>query len=154
MISPGYRNANETLDNKTKEERSRNMAAVRNTGTDLELAVRRELWRRGLRYRLNYPLPGRPDIVFPGRRIAIFCDGCFWHGCPEHGQIPVQNRSRWQEKIQANKERDARVTAELREMRWVVLRYWGCEIKGDIGAVVEDVLKHFRDGGPDTMPDP
>lgn len=121
------------------------MAAVRNKNTDLELAVRRALWREGMRYRVNYPLPGKPDIVFPSKRVVVFCDGCFWHGCPEHGEIPVQNREFWLRKINANKERDARVTAMLNSMGWTVLRYWGCEIRDNLDGVVNHIRKYVGD---------
>jgi DNA mismatch endonuclease (patch repair protein) len=138
------------VDNKSQEARSRNMAAVKNKDTDLELTLRRALWHEGMRYRLNYRLPGRPDIVFPGKQVAVFCDGCFWHGCPEHGEIPVQNREFWLRKIHANKERDAQVTAELTSMGWVVLRYWGCEITKNLEDVVQDIRKHVRGEEPAT----
>lgn len=130
------------VDNKSRESRSRNMAAVRNKNTDLEMMVRKALWREGFRYRVNYPLPGKPDIVFPAKRVAVFCDGCFWHGCPEHGEIPDQNRDFWLRKIKANRERDAKVTAELMSMGWTVLRYWGCEIKENLEKVIKDIHEH------------
>ena len=90
---------------------SRRMAKVRQKGTDAEVALRREMYRIGLRYRVDYEVLRRPrrvaDIAFPGRKIAIFVDGCFWHGCPEHATWPKRNAEFWQQKIEANRKRDA-----------------------------------------------
>src|ERR1700737_2935417 len=93
----------------TPPGRSRNMAAIRRRDSRFEKAVRSLLHARGLRFRVDYPLrlaggrPIRPDIVFTRQRIAVFCDGCFWHGCPEHGQRPgVRNAQYWTPKIQGN----------------------------------------------------
>jgi DNA mismatch endonuclease (patch repair protein) len=90
------------------------MRRQRQTGTKPELALRRELHRRGLRYRLSSPIKGvRPDLIFPGIRLAVFVDGCFWHGCPAHGTHPKNNADWWTAKLEANKKRDARQTAAL-----------------------------------------
>ncbi len=132
------------LDNKSKEERSRNMAAVKNKDTDIEIMLRKALWRKGLRYRVSSKLPGRPDIVFPGKKIAVFCDGCFWHGCPKCGEMPEQNREFWVNKITGNMERDKRVNEELTALGWIVLRYWGCEIKHELAEVVSDIKQHVK----------
>lgn len=131
------------MDNRTVEQRSRNMRAVKNKDTDLELILRKELWRTGLRYRVHYKMLGHPDIVFPGLKVVVFCDGCFWHGCPKCKEIPDQNQSFWLAKIQKNKQRDAFVTQELTKQGWLVLRYWGCEIKNDLKKVVEDIKYHI-----------
>lgn len=132
------------VDNHTVEQRSKNMRAVKNKDTDLETALRKELWRAGLRYRVNYKMLGHPDIVFPGLKIAVFCDGCFWHGCPRCNEIPDQNQSFWLAKIKKNKQRDAFVTEELTKQGWLVLRYWGCEIKSDLNKVIEDIKYHIK----------
>lgn len=132
------------LDNKSKEERSKNMAAVKNRDTDIELRLRRALWREGLRYRISSELPGRPDIVFPGKKVAVFCDGCFWHGCPKCGEVPEQNKEFWVKKVERNTERDRQVNEELTGMGWKVLRYWGCEIKHELGEVVQDIKRHVQ----------
>ncbi|WP_003545343.1 very short patch repair endonuclease [Desulfotomaculum nigrificans] len=133
------------MDNKSKEERSRNMAAVKNKNTDLEIRLRKALWNEGLRYRIKNNLPGRPDIVFPGKKVAVFCDGCFWHGCPKCGQIPEQNRDFWLAKIEKNKLNDIKVTQRLEQAGWKVKRYWGCEIKKELNRVVKD-LKETLNG--------
>lgn len=89
-----------------------------------ELALRRELFRRGLRYRTHLPLPGRPDVCFTRARLAVFVDGCFWHRCPQHATIPRSNTQWWQDKLQGNVQRDARQSQALRDLGWTVLRIW------------------------------
>lgn len=132
------------MDDRSLEDRRRTMAAVKRRDTDIELTLRRALWARGLRYRLNLELPGRPDIVFPSDRVVVFCDGCFWHGCPKCSKMPMNNRTYWVKKIASNQERDKSVTLRLQADGWVVLRYWGCEILNDVDGVVEDIQKHLR----------
>lgn len=95
----------------------------KNSGPEMEL--RRELFRRGLRYRVNYgALPGTPDLVFPRAKIAVFVDGCFWHGCPVHGTLPKNNREWWEEKLRRNRERDRFKDEQLKALGWTVLHYW------------------------------
>lgn len=132
------------MDNRTVEQRSKNMRVVKNKNTDLEMALRKRLWHAGLRYRVHYKILGNPDIVFPGPKIAVFCDGCFWHGCPKCNEIPDQNQSFWLEKIRKNKQRDLFVTQELTKQGWLVLRYWGCEIKNDLDKIVEDIKSYIQ----------
>jgi len=104
------------------------MAKVRQKGTSAEIALRRELYRRGLRYRVGFEMLKKPrrvaDIAFPGLRIAIFVDGCFWHGCPEHATWPKQNAEFWLQKIEANRQRDADTNERLCRIGWTVLRFW------------------------------
>ncbi|MFE5879856.1 very short patch repair endonuclease [Streptomyces hydrogenans] len=93
-----------------------------------EMAVRRLLHAAGLRYRVNVPVPGMPrrtiDIAFGGARIAVFLDGCFWHGCPEHATHPKANAEWWREKLAKNMTRDRETTAHLQSQGWTVLRFW------------------------------
>lgn len=109
-------------------ETSRRMAKVRQKGTDAEVALRRELYRSGLRYRVDYEVLRKPrrvaDVAFPGLRIAIFVDGCFWHGCPEHATWPKQNAEFWRQKIDTNRLRDVDTNSRLRSIGWIVLRFW------------------------------
>lgn len=98
-------------------------------GTTPELALRRELHRRGLRYRVDYrpDVPGlrsRPDVVFTKARVAVFVDGCFWHGCPAHATQPRHNADWWREKLSSNEQRDHRINLCLEESGWVVVRVW------------------------------
>src|SRR5689334_20593415 len=93
--------------------------------TKPELALRRELHRRGLRFRVNHPgVPGSPDIVFTRARIAVFVDGCFWHRCPRHGTLPRNNRDWWEEKLARNVARDRAKDAALAELGWAVVHAW------------------------------
>lgn len=93
--------------------------------TKPELVLRRELHRRGLRYRINDPrLPGSPDVAFTRARVAVFVDGCFWHRCPEHGTLPRNNRDWWLAKLDRNVARDRAKDAALIELGWTVLHVW------------------------------
>ena len=109
-------------------ESSRRMAKVRQKGTEAELALRRELHRSGLRYRINFEVLRKPrrvaDIIFPGLKIAVFVDGCFWHGCPQHATWHKQNSEFWRQKIETNRARDADTDARLRALNWTVIRIW------------------------------
>lgn len=109
-------------------EASRRMAKVRQKGTEAEIKLRRELYRSGLRYRVGYAVLQRPrriaDVAFPGLKIAIFVDGCFWHGCPKHATWPKQNAEFWRQKIETNRARDADTNVRLHAMNWRVLRIW------------------------------
>ena len=89
-----------------------------------ELLIRRALHSRGMRFRIQARLPGRPDVVLTRARLAVFVDGCFWHRCPEHGTVPVNNREWWLEKLNGNVERDRRKDVELLAMGWNVLHIW------------------------------
>ena len=106
------------------------MSRVKGRDTKPEVAFRKELWREGLRYRLRYKVFGRPDIVFPGPKVAVFVDGCFWHGCPEHYRPPKTRTEWWKDKIAGNKKRDGEVTARLEAEGWQVLRFWTHDLKG------------------------
>ncbi len=104
------------------------MERQRRRDTAPELALRRELHRRGLRYRVDRsPIKGmraRADLVFGPAKVAVFVDGCYWHSCPEHGSLPANNRAWWREKFAANRERDARIGRCLVEAGWVPVRVW------------------------------
>jgi DNA mismatch endonuclease (patch repair protein) len=90
-----------------------------------ELALRRALHARGVRFRLHRrDLPGTPDVVLSRARIAVFVDGCFWHGCPEHGVLPKNNREWWRKKLAENAERDRRKDAQLEELGWLPMHFW------------------------------
>ncbi len=93
-----------------------------------EKRIRSELFRRGLRYRVDYQVLSRPrrraDIVFPARKVAVFIDGCFWHRCPEHGSIPQANRAWWTSKLQLTVDRDRDTDLRLRQSGWIVIRIW------------------------------
>ena len=115
-----------------QQQRSLWMARIRGKDTGPELVVRRAAHRLGYRFRLHRKdLPGTPDLVFPGRRKAIFVHGCFWHaheGCPA-ATLPKTRRDFWTAKFEANRERDARKEAALGDLGWDVLVLWQCEVK-------------------------
>ncbi len=104
------------------------MQGNRRRDTKPELAVRREVHRMGLRYRVDFkPLPGlnrRADLVFTRARVAVFVDGCFWHGCPEHHSVAKANAQFWAEKVRRNRERDSETDRLLHAAGWIVLRAW------------------------------
>ena len=110
----------------SKRKRSQIMAAIRSHGnkdTELKLAtILRTYHITG--WRRQQPLPGKPDFVFPKQRLAVFVDGCFWHGCPKHGRKPDTNRRYWLPKLLRNKKRDQTVSRQLRAAGWRVLRIW------------------------------
>lgn len=109
--------------------RSRNMSRIRGCSTRPELALRRLLWRAGLRYRLGSELPGRPDLVFRRARVAVFLDGCYWHGCPVHYSAPTTRRAFWQDKLRNSVLRDLRVDDALRRLEWLPLRLWQHDLR-------------------------
>jgi DNA mismatch endonuclease, patch repair protein len=130
-------------DTRTPEQRRRIMQAVKTRDTGPELVVRRILYSLGYRYRLNAKnLPGRPDIVFHGRKKAIFVHGCFWHvhGCIK-GQAPKSRLDYWEPKLRANRERDAAQLRALGELGWSVLTVWQCETRD--GATLTAKLNRF-----------
>ncbi|SDP49717.1 very short patch repair endonuclease [Afipia sp. GAS231] len=130
-------------DTRTKEQRSRIMKSVGTQDTGPELLVRRLLHRAGYRYRLHRKdLPGRPDIVFPSRRKAIFIHGCFWHGhdCGK-GKLPKSRTEYWTAKIKANQDRDAKVVSRLKKDGWQILTLWQCELKS--AEATERILREF-----------
>jgi DNA mismatch endonuclease (patch repair protein) len=126
-----------------EEKRSYTMSRIHGKATSIETLLQKALWHRGVRYRKNYrKVPGNPDIAIVRHRIAIFCDGEFWHGKDwEASKAKLKgNRDYWIKKIERNMERDERCAGELRDMGWRVLRFWGDEIKKDLDRCVETVL--------------
>ena len=121
------------MDTVSPEERSRIMEKVKgwgNKSTELKLIkLFKEHKVKG--WRRNYPLAGSPDFVFLKPRLAIFVDGCFWHGCKDHCRIPESNRNYWVKKIDKNKKRDKSINKELKEKKWNVIRLWEHELKKD-----------------------
>ncbi len=118
----------------------RSMRSNRHTDTQPEIALRSRLHRRGLRFRKDVLLRiegvrVRPDIIFSRARVAVFCDGCFWHRCPEHATDPKTNSAYWMPKLAANVRRDREGDLALRSSGWTVVRVWEHEILGDVDAV-------------------
>ena len=131
-------------DTLTPEQRKKCMSHVRGKDTKPEVKLRKALWAKGLRYRLGYKLPGKPDFVFVAPHVAVFVDGCFWHGCPVHGTIPKTNRDFWVKKIEKNIRRDRLVTEELQAAGWVVVRVWTHELRMDFEAVMDRIKETVR----------
>lgn len=122
----------------------RRMKAARQRDTAPELAVRSELHRRGLRFYVDRApiasLRRRADIVFPRRRVAVYIDGCFWHGCSEHGTWPKANAAWWRAKIEANRTRDRDTDRRLAEAGWTSVRAWEHESASDVADRVARAL--------------
>ena len=129
-------------------DRSALMARVRRTGTGPEVILRSALHRAGYRYRLRggVGLPGTPDIVLRRLGLTIFVDGCFWHGCPQHGSVPKTNTEFWLAKISRNRQRDAAVDDELRSLGWTVFRVWEHETRTDLRDILKRVARFDQSG--------
>lgn len=140
-------------DHLSREQRRKNMQAVRPTGSDIEKRLARALWSRGYRYRKNYrKVIGNPDIAFPRLKIAVFCDSEFWHG--KDWDIKKQdfksNREFWIPKIERNIKRDEEVNKVLKKKGWRVIRFWGKEITKQLEDCVKIVEKEVE--GRKTRP--
>jgi DNA mismatch endonuclease (patch repair protein) len=127
----------------------RHLAGRKKKDTAPEIALRKALHAQGARFRLHRQLAKgcTPDIVMPGRRLAIFVDGCFWHGCPKHGRKSAftgPNADLWDDKMLRNAERDRRSTALARDQGWTVLRVWECEVRADADGVATFALETAR----------
>ncbi|WP_444898362.1 very short patch repair endonuclease [Microbulbifer sp. VAAC004] len=122
------------------KQRAYCMSRIQGKNTKPEVVLRKALWASGLRYRIKNSLPGRPDIIFPRKRIAVFVDGCFWHRCPKHYQAPKTRAKFWEEKIAGNVARDIRNNKNLDERSWMVVRVWEHEIKNDLESVVNRII--------------
>lgn len=122
------------------------MSRQRRRDTSPEILIRKALFARGLRFRVNYPVPGKGrrtiDIAFTKRKTAVFVDGCFWHGCPIHGTKPQANAKWWSAKLNSNQLRDADTSRWLADQGWLVLRFWEHDDPGDVVSVVEKALIH------------
>lgn len=131
----------------TPEKRSAVMRAVKGADTKIEIALRKALFARGFRYRLHAKhLPGKPDLVFPKYRAALFVHGCFWHGhdCARGSRIPKTNRAYWTAKIARNKARDKDNAKRLKALGWRVFVVWECGMK-DVEAAAARLARRIRD---------
>ena len=125
--------------------KSAQMSRVRNRHTAPELAIRRVLHRRGLRYRTDMPVLDigrtRPDIVFTRVQVAVFVDGCFWHRCPDHASFPKANADWWREKLDTNVRRDRAIDEALAEAGWLVIRIWEHEDPTEAADRIESIVR-------------
>lgn len=135
------------MDKHTKAQRRKNMQAVKQKDTKIEILLRKELWHRGLRYQKNSKkVFGKPDIVFIGKKVAVFCDSEFWHGhdWEKRKHDFKSHQEFWIPKIERNISRDKEVTEKLESEGWIVLRFWGNEIKKDViecADIIEKAIK-------------
>lgn len=132
---------------------SQRMSRYPRKDTSPEVELRKALHALGLRFRLQRKVPGRGrrsiDIAFPGSKVAVFVDGCFWHACPTHGIVPKNNRQWWQEKLQGNTERDQDTNRCLIDAGWSVVRVWEhTEVGLAASAIAEELV---RDGQPTVL---
>ena len=125
------------------------LARQRRTGTAPEMALRRAVHRMGLRYAVDAPLPlpgtrRRADLLFVGPKIAVFVDGCYWHGCPTHGSRPKSNADWWADKLASNARRDADTDRRLSDAGWLALRFWEHTDPGAAAVAVHDAVSARR----------
>jgi len=137
------------LDLQATDAVRRRMQRTSRKDNPLERSIRSQLHARGLRYRIHYPIPGMKrttcDFAFPGLKIAVFLDGCFWHGCEVHPPSVKKNTEFWLAKIERNRARDVRATAHLTELGWTVLRFWEHEQTDAIVTRIASVVETRRD---------
>ena len=136
------------MDKHTPEQRRKNMQAIKSKDSQIELLLRKELWRRGLRYRKNVKnIYGKPDIAFIGKKVAVFCDSEFWHGYNwEERKLDFKsNQDFWIPKIERNIQRDKEVTSKLKADGWAVLRFWGNDIKKNLSECADRIEKAIFD---------
>lgn len=128
----------------TTIKRSKIMKSIKGSDTGIEVRLRKALWHKGIRYRKNFKVfDCHPDIVITKYKIAVFCDGNFWHG-KELQKRPIKhNSSYWKEKIRRNVERDLENTIELRDNGWIVLRFWEDDIQNNLPNCIDDVLRYI-----------
>ncbi|GAA1807320.1 very short patch repair endonuclease [Nocardioides hankookensis] len=124
------------------------MRSNRGRDTGPEMAVRRIIYAQGLRYRVDArpiaALNRRADLVFSRARVAVFIDGCFWHGCPDHHTIAKTNSSYWADKVENNRQRDLDTSERLREEGWLVLRFWEHQRAADVAEAIVSAVKERR----------
>ncbi|WP_191292608.1 very short patch repair endonuclease [Kitasatospora herbaricolor] len=128
------------------------MSRQRRKDTEIEVAVRKLLHASGLRYRVGLPVPGMRrrtiDVAFTRAKVAVFLDGCFWHGCPEHATRPKANSGWWAEKLDRNVARDIETSRHLEEAGWVVLRFWEHQPARSVAAEIVAAVSSNRPPAP------
>ena len=133
------------VDTFSHEKRSSIMRAVKAKNTKLEIVFRSALWKRGLRFRKHVKnLPGKPDIVFPSYRVAVFIDSCFWHGCKKHCRIPETRKNYWKSKIERNRQRDKEVNKYYKKSGWKLFRFWEHEIKKGRNKLINKIINNIK----------
>ncbi len=138
------------MDKLTPEQRHKNMQAVKSKDSKIEVLLRQELWKRGLKYRKNVKTVfGHPDIAFIGKKVAVFCDSEFWHGYDwtKRKSDIKSNQEFWISKIERNMARDEEVNEYLTSHGWVVLRFWGKQIQKDAAGCADIIEKEVKRNG-------
>lgn len=135
------------MDNHSPEQRHKNMKAIKSKDTKIEVMLRKELWTRGLRYQKNSKkVFGKPDIVFIGKKVAVFCDSEFWHGYNWDNKKKEfkSHQDFWIPKIERNIARDKEVNDQLKRAGWTVLRFWGNDIKKNLQACADEIERTVK----------
>ncbi len=127
-------------DNLTKAQRSYCMSKIRSKDTKPELILRKSILQKGLKFKIKSDLPGKPDIIFPVKKLVVFVDGCFWHKCPICYKKSKSNKKYWLKKIEGNVRRDAQNKKILKKLGWTVIRIWGHEIKNNSEKAAKKIL--------------
>jgi DNA mismatch endonuclease (patch repair protein) len=125
-----------------KESTSEIMSSIKDRNTKPELILRKALWSSGIKgYRLHWKkAPGRPDIAFPGKKVAVFVNGCFWHRCPHcNPPMPKSHSDFWKNKFEKNVERDKRKIDQLKNIGWETLIIWECRIKNELDTQIDEI---------------
>lgn len=121
------------------------MSKIRGKDTGIEISLRKSLWRAGFRYgKNNSKYFGKPDLILPKYKTAIFIDSCFWHNCPRHGYLPKSNLKYWKPKIERNKKRDKAVNKYYKKNRWRILRIWEHEISKNLDKTVKKAIYFIK----------
>lgn len=130
------------MDDLTSIQRRKTMQAIKSKNTKIEVLLAKSLWHRGIRYRKNVKsILGSPDIAIKKYKIAIFCDGDFWHGKNYNDKEFTTNKTYWDNKIKHNRERDLEVTIKLRDLGWTVIRFWESDIKKNLKECTDSVIR-------------
>ena len=130
----------------TPDQRKFNMSRIKGKNTNPEIIIRKLLYSHGIKgYRIHYDLPGKPDIVFVKKRLAIFIDGCFWHKCPIDFKEPESRKEFWMRKINANVVRDKKVNTALESLGWFVLRFWEHDVTKNPEEIIEEIRDKLQD---------
>ena len=135
------------MDRLSREKRSWNMSRIKSKDTKIEIMARKYLFAKGFRYRKNDKrFPGKPDIVLPKYKTAIFINGCFWHmhcGC-KYGRLPKSNVDYWKEKLEKNVENDSYHIQQIKDMGWNVIIIWECELKKDFEGTMSGIIEQLK----------
>ena len=133
------------MDTVSRQKRSEIMSHVKSKDSKIETLFRKELWQSGFRYRKNSSKYfGKPDIVLPKYKTAIFIDSCFWHGCKKHCRIPTARKKYWTEKIARNAERDKEVSKHYKKLGWKIFRVWEHEMSKNLNKMLKKIYSDIN----------